>query len=77
MAYCSSCNGNVHRTTKICPHCGGDFEALFGPSREWGTAPTPEQIKQAKEDYENAPIWLKMLTGLMGGLIIYFFQWLF
>ena len=43
MAYCSSCNNVVHRTTKICPNCGGDFSKLFGPSALWGKPPGPRE----------------------------------
>jgi len=51
MAYCSSCKGTVHRTTKICPHCGGDFTRLFGPVQAWGTyePPPPPLSREEKQ----------------------------
>ena len=42
--YCSNCEGTVHRTTKVCPHCGGDFTKVFGPNARRGEPPrkTPD-----------------------------------
>ena len=49
MAYCSSCKGTVHGTTKVCPHCGGNFESFFGPFRSWGTYEPPPPPLSRKE----------------------------
>ena len=50
MAYCRNCKGIVQMTTKICPHCGGDFTRFFGPTMGWGeyTPETPEEAEQRK-----------------------------
>lgn len=49
MAYCSSCKGVVHRTTKICPSCGGDFSSLFGPNALWGKPKAPQNLESARQ----------------------------
>ena len=57
MAYCSSCKGNIHGTTKVCPHCGGNFDSLFGPIRSWGTykpPPPPLSLKERRKRKERA-----------------------
>jgi hypothetical protein len=49
MAYCSNCKSVVHRTTKICPSCGGDLSKLFGPKALWGKPPK-ETVEGKSED---------------------------
>ena len=61
--YCSSCKGVVHRTTKVCPHCGGDMTKLFGPKALWGK-PTKPIRHTPDPDYkaEPTPKWLGYLS---------------
>ena len=57
MAYCSSCKGTIHGTTKVCPHCGGNFDSIFGPIRSWGTykpPPPPLSLKERRKRKERA-----------------------
>ena len=43
--HCSGCKGTVHWTTELCPHCGGDFNKLFGPTRRWGKPSNAQTFK--------------------------------
>ena len=54
MAYCSNCKGTIHGTTKVCPHCGGNFESFFGPFRSWGTYEPPLSLKERRKRKERA-----------------------
>lgn len=54
MAYCSNCKSVVHRTTKICPSCGGDFSKLFGPLALWGKP--PKEAAEAKSTDQIASL---------------------
>ncbi|HCK06911.1 MAG: hypothetical protein NWQ64_02260 [Paracoccaceae bacterium] len=29
--FCTACDGKVYFRTKICPGCGGNFRAIYGP----------------------------------------------
>ena len=53
MAYCSNCKSVVHRTTKICPSCGGDLSKLFGPKALWGKPPK-ETVEGKSKDTMTA-----------------------
>ena len=53
--YCSGCEGTVNITTKICPHCGGDFSQMLGPVRRWGKPSKPKtELKPSREEQIDA-----------------------